>query len=63
MYAGESRVASVVAVDPNAHADQQTRGELFESGPALELVELANGETIWYADLFLNLGSQLLTEF
>lgn len=63
MYAGESRVASVVAVDPNAHADQQTRGDLFESGPALELVELANGETIWFADLFLNHPRQPLTQF
>lgn len=37
--------------DAGAHADQQTmKGDNvapFESGPALELIQLANGETIW----------------
>lgn len=44
MYAGESRVTSVVASDPTAPADQQPN---LEPGPALEFITLANGETIW----------------
>lgn len=50
MYAGESRVTSVAAVDPNGLVDQQHfKGEqgTAESGPALEVIQLANGETIW----------------
>ncbi|KAF8959075.1 hypothetical protein BDZ97DRAFT_1424778 [Flammula alnicola] len=51
MYSGESRAASVLAADPNAHGEQQhTKGESlppFEPGPALEVIQLANGETIW----------------
>ncbi|KAF8188401.1 hypothetical protein BJ912DRAFT_401756 [Pholiota molesta] len=51
MYSGESRVPSMVAGDVNAHVDQQhTKGDnltAFEPGPALEVIQLANGETIW----------------
>ena len=42
MYAGESRAASA---DPNAPAEQHMASS--EPGPALEVIELANGETIW----------------
>ncbi|KAF8162952.1 hypothetical protein B0H34DRAFT_672070 [Crassisporium funariophilum] len=51
MYAGESRAASMAVIDPNGHADQQSsKGDNIavpESGPALEVIQLANGETIW----------------
>lgn len=51
MYSGESRVPSMVAGDVNAHVDQQhAKGDnlaTFEPGPALEVIQLANGETIW----------------
>ncbi|KDR81794.1 hypothetical protein GALMADRAFT_239997 [Galerina marginata CBS 339.88] len=51
MYAGESRATSALVNDPSATADQQSaKGEPFaasEPGPALEVIELANGETIW----------------
>jgi hypothetical protein len=43
MYAGESRAASV---DPSALAEQHLAGA-SEPGPALEVIQLANGETIW----------------
>lgn len=40
MYAGESRAVSVAAGD---------EGQMpSDSGPALEVIELANGETVWY---------------
>jgi serine/arginine repetitive matrix protein 2 len=51
MYAGESRVSSMAApVDPNGPVDQQnSKAEQgsADSGPALEVIQLANGETIW----------------
>ena len=51
MYAGESRVSSMAApVDPNGPVDQQsskTEQGTADSGPALEVIQLANGETIW----------------
>lgn len=51
MYAGESRVSSMAApVDPNGPVDQQnSKAEqgAADSGPALEVIQLANGETIW----------------
>ena len=51
MYAGESRVSSMAApVDPNGLVDQQnSKAEqgAADSGPALEVIQLANGETIW----------------
>ena len=50
MYAGESRVSSMVPVDPNGPVDQHnSKAEqgAADSGPALEVVQLANGETVW----------------
>jgi hypothetical protein len=50
MYAGESRVSSMTPVDPNGPGDQQnSKAEqgAADSGPALEVIQLANGETIW----------------
>ena len=50
MYAGESRVSSMMPVDPNGPVDQQnSKAEqgVADSGPALEVIQLANGETIW----------------
>ena len=51
MYAGESRVSSMTPVDPNGPVDQQNskveQGAADSSGPALEVIQLANGETIW----------------
>ena len=41
MYAGENKASNSAANDgPDMSANS-------ESGPALEVVELANGETIW----------------
>ena len=45
MYAGDSRVPS--AVPGEAHSDVEGMPP-SESGPALEVVEMANGETIWF---------------
>jgi len=43
MYAGESRAPSV------AHQRDEVDGAPpLESGPAIEVIELANGETVWY---------------
>jgi hypothetical protein len=50
MYAGESRVPSMAPVDPNSPMDQQNfkvEQGAADSGPALEVIQLANGETIW----------------
>ncbi|CAA7265440.1 unnamed protein product [Cyclocybe aegerita] len=45
MYAGESRGASMMATD---HAPSDPKGEnAADPGPALEVIELANGETVW----------------
>ncbi|PPQ81221.1 hypothetical protein CVT25_015744 [Psilocybe cyanescens] len=49
MYAGESRVASALN-DPNVLVEQANpKGEHLAAtdGPALEIIQLANGETIW----------------
>ncbi|KAF8894697.1 hypothetical protein BD779DRAFT_1669167 [Infundibulicybe gibba] len=48
MYAGEGRVASSSLNDPSLTdiADPELLAA-SESGPAIQLVELANGETIW----------------
>ncbi|KAF8911121.1 hypothetical protein CPB84DRAFT_1763367 [Gymnopilus junonius] len=42
MYAGENRATNA---DPNSPAEQHMASS--EPGPALEVIELANGETIW----------------
>ena len=44
MYAEDSRTPSV------AHHRDDTDGAFpLDSGPAIEVIELANGETVWYA--------------
>ncbi|KAI0691190.1 hypothetical protein BC835DRAFT_1417305 [Cytidiella melzeri] len=48
MYAGDSRTPSTAFADGGASSSQATQGEAAgEGGPAVEVVELANGETIW----------------
>ncbi|TFK42980.1 hypothetical protein BDQ12DRAFT_696362 [Crucibulum laeve] len=51
MYAGESRAVSSAGNDPNGTGNLQASdsgpASTSEQGPALEFVELANGETIW----------------
>ena len=43
MYAEDSRTPSV------AHHRDDTDGTYpLDSGPAIEVIELANGETVWY---------------
>jgi len=44
MYANEGRMAGALNVDP--HTTEGTSGP-SESGPALEFIEYANGDTIW----------------
>lgn len=44
MYANEGRVPSTTGMDPHSAAGTPGPGE---SGPALELIEYANGDTIW----------------
>jgi hypothetical protein len=43
MYSGDSRVPSTVPMEGIDHDALHPS----ESGPALEVIELANGETIW----------------
>lgn len=45
MYAGDSRVTSNVPGEGQGDYDGMPPSE---SGPALEVIEMANGETIWY---------------
>lgn len=44
MYANEGRMPATVGVDPHSAASTPGPGE---PGPALELIEYANGDTIW----------------
>ena len=44
MYAEDSRAPSVAH-----HRDETDGAHPLESGPAIEVIELANGETVWYA--------------
>jgi len=44
MYANEGRMPGALSVDP--HSTEGTSGH-GESGPALEFIEYANGDTIW----------------
>ena len=46
MYASDSRAVSGTPVDGAAVPGPQHVAE-EESGPAVEVIELANGETIW----------------
>ena len=51
MYSGDNRGANAAAPDA-AGPSSQAEEPLPESGPALEVIEYANGETIWLATLF-----------
>lgn len=44
MYANEGRMPGALSMDP--HTTESTSGP-SESGPALEFIEYANGDTIW----------------
>lgn len=51
MYSGDSRAVGTANTDltsPSTQADDAVP----ESGPALEVIEYANGETIWLVTLF-----------
>lgn len=45
MYAEESRAAAVLPINETSQSNAPLPPD---SGPALELLELANGELIWY---------------
>ncbi|EIW60763.1 uncharacterized protein TRAVEDRAFT_71059 [Trametes versicolor FP-101664 SS1] len=47
MYAGDGRGQMLSAESPGAGSSQGQREAIPESGPALEVIEMANGETIW----------------
>ncbi|KAI0329827.1 hypothetical protein GY45DRAFT_1324417 [Cubamyces sp. BRFM 1775] len=47
MYAGDSRGQTLSAESPGAGSSQAQREVIPEAGPALEVIEMANGETIW----------------
>ncbi|KAI9056894.1 hypothetical protein FKP32DRAFT_1615711 [Trametes sanguinea] len=47
MYAGDSRGQMLSAESPGAGGSQAQREAIPEAGPALEVIEMANGETIW----------------
>ncbi|KAI0373308.1 hypothetical protein BV20DRAFT_804940 [Pilatotrama ljubarskyi] len=47
MYAGDGRGQMLSAESPGAGSSQAQREAIPESGPALEVIEMANGETIW----------------
>ena len=51
MYSGDSRAASSANADaagPSSQGDEAPS----EGGPALEVIEYADGETIWFVTLF-----------
>lgn len=48
MYAGDSRGTSSGNPDVVVAGPSQQGDALPEAGQALEVIELANGETIWY---------------
>jgi len=45
MYAGESKHASAVMVEPGKEHGHDMAAQ---EGTAVEVIEMANGETIWY---------------
>ena len=47
MYAGDGRGQTLSAESPGAGSSQAQREVIPEAGPALEVIEMANGETIW----------------
>ena len=51
MYSGDSRGTNTANADV-AGSSSQADEILPESGPALEVIEYANGETIWFVTLF-----------
>lgn len=46
MYSGESKHTSAVVDDAGTEHNQD--GSAAQEGPAIEVIEMANGETIWY---------------
>ena len=50
MYAGD-RPSSTLHAEPQGLGNtlQPTKDGMADSGPAIEVIEMANGETIWYA--------------
>ena len=55
MYAEDSRTPSVV------HQRDDVEGACpLESGPAIEVIELANGETVWYVLDHASGGARLI---
>lgn len=54
MYSGESKAAGpspITANGPDTGQTSQNPNDVssnLDSGPALEVIELANGETIWF---------------
>ena len=52
MYSGDSRMANAAVSDaPAASTSQQGEAMPDSSGPALEVIEYADGETIWFVTL------------
>jgi hypothetical protein len=53
MYAGESKPTSLSNDSNRQSVTQSTQSvqsdNVSESGPVVEVIELANGETIWFA--------------
>lgn len=45
MYSGESKHTSTVVDDAGTERDHD--GTVVQEGPAVEVIEMANGETIW----------------
>ena len=45
MYAGESKHTSTVVDDAGTEHDHNSTA--VQEGPAVEVIEMANGETIW----------------
>ena len=61
MYAGDSRPPGQGMGDPhvlNATPSSTDLPPSSESGPALEVIEMANGETIWFVLADFDLGVQ-----
>ena len=47
MYTGEGKPGGVTAAESNGIPTNQQPDANADNGPALELIELANGEMIW----------------
>jgi len=57
MYAEDSRTPSVAHQGGDADG-----GYPLESGPAIEVIELANGETVWCAPRHVSQDTPILTD-